>query len=178
MSSFALTQIINRLTKEIADLRVADSKEANKETLVQSRINRANDTLYRTTNRSMIQSKQREIERGLNNLARIQAKRAGLTKKIDNKSTQLSRYESQRNSEVERKRKQVADGHNHLLQEREQHERRITSGTQSRKHMMIAKHHSGTVESKDFFISHASEDKDSFVKELATSLKNAGVCLV
>ena len=63
MSSNALSRI-NRLTKEIANLKLADSKEASKEAPIQSRINRANQTIQRTTNSSTIQSKQREVERG------------------------------------------------------------------------------------------------------------------
>ena len=39
---------------------------------------------------------------------------------------------------------------------------------------MISTHKSDPVQTRDFFISHASEDKDSFVRELATSLEKGG----
>lgn len=173
MSSNALTQI-NRLTKEIADLKVADSKEASKEPAVQSRINRANETIQRTANRSTIQSKQREVERSLKELARIQEKRAGFAKKIADKTKQLSQHEYQRNREEERKRKKAAEEQKRLFRERQRHERQITSEIRSRKHLVIETHTPGPVQSKDFFISHASEDKDSFVRQLAISLEQGG----
>ncbi len=174
---------INRLAKEIADLRVADAKEASKELPVQSRINRANETIQRTANRSTIQSKVREVERSTKELAGIQQKRAGIAKKIAGKTKQLSQYESQRNREEERDRRKAADEQKRLFRERERHERQITSEMRSRKHLALETHNPVPVQSKDFpvliqrndfFISHASEDKDSFVRELAVSLEQGG----
>ena len=173
MSSNAVTQI-NRLTKEIAALKLADSKYAGKEPTIQSRINRANETVQRTANRSTIQSKQREIEQGLKELARLQGKRANLSKKIADKSEQLSHYESQRTREQERDRKKAADEQKRLTRERERHERQVTSEIRRRKPLLIETQIPGGVQSKDFFISHASEDKESFVRQLATALQEGG----
>ena len=173
MSSNAVMQI-NRLTKEIADLKLADSKEASKEPPIQSRINRANDTIQRATNRSTVQSKQREIERALKELAGIQKNRASSARKIADKSKQLSHYESQRNREEERERKKAAEEQKRLFRERERHERQVTHEIRSRKHLAIKTQLSAPMQSKDFFISHASEDKDSFVRELAMSLQEGG----
>ena len=173
MLSNAVTQI-NRLTKEIADLKLAESKEAGKEPTIQSRINRANEAIQRTANRSTIRSKQREIEQGLKELARVQGKRANLSKKIADKSKQLSRYESQRTREQERDRKKAADEQKRLIRERERHERQVTSEIRRRKPLLIETQIPGGVQSKDFFICHASEDKESFVRQLATALQEAG----
>ena len=104
MSFSALTHI-NRLTKELADLKLADSKEAKKEPLIQSRINRVKEAMQRTKSGATAHSKHREIERALKDLARIQENRARISKKIADKSTQLSKYDSQRTREGERARK-------------------------------------------------------------------------
>ena len=177
------TSQINRLAKEIANLRAADAKEASKESPVQSRINRANETIQKTANRSATQSKLREVERSTKELAGIQQKRAGIAKKIADKTKLLSHYESQRNREEECGRKKAADEQKRLFRERERHERQVTSEMRSRKHLALGTHNSVPVQSKDFpvpvqrkdfFISHASEDKDSFVRELAVSLEQGG----
>ena len=180
MSSNALTQI-NRLTKEIADLKVADSREASKEAAAQSRISRAEETVHRTKSSATAQSKQREIDRIRNELARIQNKRAGLAKKTAEKMKQLSSYESQRKREEERERKKMADEQKRFMRERERHERQITSEIESRRQLMLQGAHLGPTEHAtptdpaiDFFISHASEDKESFVRRLAMSLQDAG----
>jgi hypothetical protein len=48
---------INRLNKEVADLRKADAREAKKETDLNAKINRANEAASRTRNTSVMQSK-------------------------------------------------------------------------------------------------------------------------
>lgn len=173
MPSNALTHI-NRLMKEIANLKLAESKEAKNESSIQSRMNRAYESIRRTKSGSTLLSKQREIERALKDLARIQEKRASISKKIADKSRQLSQYESQRTREEERERKEAAEEQKRLIRERERHEKQVKSEIRRRKHLMIETSVPGGADSKDFFISHASEDKDSFVRDLARALKTGG----
>ena len=182
MPSNALNQI-NRLTKEIADLQLADSKETTKEAAALARINRAEDAIHRTKSRATAQSKQREIERVRNELARIQGKRAGFAKKIADKTKRRSTYESQHKREEDRDRKKETDEQKRLLRKRELHERAITREVTSRRHLALSprglgngrvRHVASLDQAKDFFISHASEDKDSFVRHLAKSLEDGG----
>ena len=173
MSTNALTHI-NRLTKELADLKLSDSKEAKKELLIQSRINRANESIQRTKSSSTIRSKHREIERALKDLTRIQGKRASISRKIADKSRQLSQYEYQRTRDEERARKKAAEEQNRLIRERERHERQVTSEIRRRKHPVIETSEPSGPDSPDFFICHASEDKDSFVRGLARALEEGG----
>ena len=63
------------------------------------------------------------------------------------------------------------------MRERETHERRITRELRSRGKRMEQSIPSGTAlveESHDFFISHASEDKDGLVRQLAEALRAKG----
>ena len=182
MPSNALTQI-NRLMKEIADLKLADSKDANKEAAAQSRISRAEVAIHRTKSSATVQSKQKEIDRVRSELARIQAKRAGFAKKVADKTKQLSSYESQRKREEERERKKVADEQKRLIGERERHERQMTAEIRSRRQVTLPprgtdvdriEDASPLEQAMDFFISHASEDKNSFVRQLAASLEEGG----
>lgn len=81
MSSLT-TSRINRLTKEIADLRKSDAREAKKEADLLASLNRATDAARRTKSASTLQSKGREIERLTKDLASVGKKRADLSRKI------------------------------------------------------------------------------------------------
>ena len=173
MSSYAATQI-SRLVKEIADLKVTDSREAKKEPQIQARINRANEAIQRARNDSTIQSKRREIERASKELAQVQEKRATISTKIADKQKQQVQCELQRSREEERERKKAADEQKRLFRERERHERQITSEMRKRKHLVVDTSTLNPTDSKDFFVCHASEDKESFVRDLAKSLEEGG----
>ena len=166
---------INRLTKEIADLQKAVAQETKKEADIQAKINRANEAIGRTSNISTRRSKLKEVERATNDSAATQKKRADLAGKIASKSKNLSMYQERQSREEERERKKVADDQRRLIQEREQHEKKITNVIRLRANSIATPNHAlPTPISYDFFISHASEDKDGFVRGLAEALQTRG----
>lgn len=77
MSSFDQSQI-GRLSREIADLRQADAREAGKEADLMGRINRAHEAAARTTNSATAMSRMKEVERASKDLAAVQKKRADI----------------------------------------------------------------------------------------------------
>lgn len=164
---------IDRLTKEIADLRKSEARETEKEASIQAKINRANETISRTNSTSTYQNKLKEVERATKDLATVQKKRAEISGKIADKSKSLHSYEERQAREDERKRKKISDEQKRLIREREEHERKITSGIRRRTNLSSIP--TPTVHAQkdnyDFFISHASEDKDGFVRELAEVLE-------
>jgi septal ring factor EnvC (AmiA/AmiB activator) len=169
--SSAMQSRINRLAKDIADLRKADAQEAKKEADLLGKLNRANEAAGRSKSSSTVQSKLREMERASKDLASVQKKRADLAGKIADKSKSLRSYEANQASDDEKARKKVADEQKRLIKEREAHERRLASDMRRRASSVNA----GTgltevQEAHDFFISHASEDKDGFVRDLAEVL--------
>ena len=176
MTSHAQSQI-SRLTKEIANIRLADAKEAKKEAQTENRINSAFSAIQKSKSISSIQSKQREVERRLKDLARVKEKRGELGKKLADKSTQLSRYEAQRDKEVEKVQKKTAEKQKRLLREQEMYERRITSEIRQRRYTFLSSDYHGSIKNTDFFVCHASEDKDSFVRDLATQLRKRGATI-
>ena len=166
---------INRLTKEIADLRKAEAQETRKEADIQAKINRANEAAARTGNVSTLQNKLKEVERGSKNLAAVQKKRAEISSKIASKSKILHSYEERQSREVEKKTKKVATEQKRLIREREEHERRITNEIRRRADpLRIPDRNILTQENYDFFISHASEDKEDFVRGLVEALQARG----
>ena len=170
------TSQINRLTKEIADLRRAEAGETKKEADIQARINRANDAAARTTSFSIAQNELKKIERSTAELATVQKKRAEISGKIAAKAKSLSSYQERQSREDERERKKISDEQKRLIREREEHERKITSEIQSRGETWRIR--PGATETQlvsyNFFISHASEDKDTFVRGLAETLRAKG----
>jgi len=173
MSSLSTSQI-NRLTKEIADLRKSDAREAKKEADLLASLNRATDAARRTTSASTLQSKGREIERLTKDLASVGKKRADLAGKIAEKSKSLRSCEERQQRDDERGRKKVADEQRKLMREREAHERRVSSEIRSRTAHTQPAVLPAEQENHDFFISHASEDKDGFVRDLAAALQSRG----
>ena len=169
------TSQINRLSKEIADLQLAEARETQKEANLLAKINRASEALDRTGSRSMAQTKLREIERTNKDLAAVKKKRAYIASKIADKSRNLRSYEERQSREDEKERKKIADEQKRLIREREAHEQRITNKVRSRASLpQLLELDVREEDSYDFFISHASEDKDDFVRSLVEALRSKG----
>jgi hypothetical protein len=165
---------IDRLTKDIAALRQSEAREAKTEADLLAKINRATDSARRATSASTLQSKARDVERLSKDLAAVGKKRADLAGKIADKSKSLRTYNDRQQRDEERERKKIADQQRKLIREREAHERWVSSQIRSRASQAQA----GTLPldpaHHDFFISHASEDKDGFVRDLADALRSLG----
>ena len=166
---------ISRLEREIASLRKAEAQETRKEADIQAKINRANETAARTKSRSTLESKLKEVERGWKNLAVVQKKRADIYGKIAERSKKLRSYEERQAREDEKERKKITNEQKRLILERKEYERSIKNDVQRRANLIhISASDIHEQESYDFFISHASEDKDSFVRGLAKALQARG----
>ena len=166
---------IDRLTRDIAELRRTEARETGKEADIQSKINRANEAISRTKSPSILQSKAKEIERALKALSVVQMKRAGISRKIADKSKMLRSCEDKQAHENEKERKKIANEQKRLIREREKHEQQITSEIRRRvspSRILAPDVHPQEIH--DFFISHASEDKDGFVRGLALALQVKG----
>ena len=172
--TFANRSQINRLVREIADLRQAEARETKKEADIQAKINRATEAMSRTSNDSTWRSKSNELERATRDLAATQKKRADVAGRVAGKSKELSMYQERQSREEERERKKVADEQKKLFREREQHEKKITNEIRLRTNLITTPSHDLPAMSYDFFISHASEDKGSFVRGLAEALRARG----
>ena len=166
---------INRLIKEIANLQKTDAQEIRKEAGIQSKMNRANEAATRARNTSTFHNKLKEAERFSKDLAVVKKKRAEIFGKIADKSKQLTIYEERQAREDEKKRKKIADEQRRFIREQEEHERNVTNEIRRRVSLtLLSDPDTHVQESYDFFISHANEDKDSFVRGLAEALQDKG----
>ena len=165
---------INRLERDIVSLDKAAASEATKEAELIGKINRARDSAGRSSF-SVAKSKLREVERYSKNLATIKKKQADISRKKAEKSRSLRSYQERQAREDDRERKRIADQQRNLIQERRVYEQRLSSAFPSRRLAVSAIDNGDEPTVKyDFFISHASEDKKDFVRELAGCLNEKG----
>jgi len=176
MSSTNSAQI-NTLSKQIADLRKAEAAEVKKESDLLSKIGRASEQARRTMSASTAQSKFKEVERATKDLAAVQKKRAEISTKIASKTKSLQTLEDRKARDDANARKKVADEQRRLLRERVELERRLRTETLFPARLSGGANRRAPIpesNSHDFFISHASEDKDGFVRNLADLLRARG----
>ena len=166
---------INHLEKEISDLRVSDAREAKKEADLLGKINRTQSAASSARNTSTLQSKMRDLERFSRDIATLQKKRADISKKVAEKSKSLASHQDKQRREEEKVRKKAAEEERKMMKEREAHQRRLRSQRPTISSLTTVEDiHEVQTEFFDFFICHASEDKEGFVNELAETLKGQG----
>jgi len=163
---------INKLEKDIADLQKKIAGESKKENDKARQIDSVNRSISKYTSMSTLQSKQRQIDDILNCKRKI----SDYQNQIARKSIDLGKRKQdlRKAEETEHKKfqKEQLDFQKKLQNEIEQQKTQLDfliNRTYSSKEIE-------TKESKeyDFFISHATEDKDEIVRDLANALKENG----
>lgn len=178
MSISSLTTKIGQLQKELADLQKKMSLETKSENDKFKRTIQIQSSITKSTSLSTIQSKQREIQRCSDDIAKIQVKKADISKKIADKNSQLLKAQTDLWKEQESERRRADQAQKRREQESLRHQQLITQELALQK--QIAKDsvrittHQPDAEF-DIFISHASEDKDDFVRPLASKLSEIGL---
>ena len=166
---------INSLERDIANLDRDIARESKNEADLIGKLSRAETAVNRTNNYSAARSKLRGIERYSKNIAASKKKQADLSKRRAEKLKSLRDYQSRQARAGETARKKVANDERKLMREREAHERRLSSQLRSRAFYTPSLSVESSLQRRyDFFISHASEDKDDFVRQLAEVLRSKG----
>lgn len=178
MSVDQTRRTLNQLDKDLADLEKKLASEVKNEAEKTKRINSTQKSITKNTSPSMVQSKLRQIQGYQNDLEKIARKKADISKQIADKksksadaSIKLRKEEAEEAKKAEVKQKAIhAD-----------YEKRIADLT-SQLTQQALKPSNGihlyadhAQEDYDVFISHATEDKESFADELHEELKKAGV---
>jgi len=166
---------INRIQKQIADIRAKDAQEARKEADYVAKANRATLDAGKAKSPSTSSSKIREAEQAQKKAAECSTRRAGFAKDLASKSSELMKNQTALTKEEQQQSLKAAKEIDRRLaaQQRKQKdlERSIITD------MAIFKPTASFVPNVryDVFICHASEDKEEFVHELAVKLKAAGL---
>lgn len=166
-----------RLQKDIADLRKKDAAEAKKEVDANGKANRAIQAATKASSMSAAQMKLREVERYQNQAAASAKKRAEYAGQMVRKLEETNRVQDRLSKAETSERKKESDRLSKLTRDLERQERstkNALSGLAIRPPSTTETQAAHTVE-YDVFISHASEDKDSFVREFAETLQTRGL---
>lgn len=168
---------LNRLNSDMAALRKQEADQMRKEADASKRANAAMSRASKATSASMAASYVREAERESRKAEDAQNQRAQIGKKIADKSSEVARvqtaiskgeeadYKKRLAEDVKRQRaydQRIRDLENQLA------ERAATTRIPT-----LKGDESGVVH--DFFISHASEDKEEFVDGLVAKASEAGL---
>lgn len=175
MSISTISTNITRLLKEIADLRHRKSLELKKENVAKEKILSIQKTITKNTSLTMLNSKMSEMSRRDKEVSDSQSKQADFDKKLADKEGRLLKerqalvkaeaIEQKKLDDLQKKRqREQLDFQRKLKQEIS----RVEAPHQSIDSVLDS-------EKYDFFISHASEDKEEFVKPLAETLESMGI---
>ncbi|MDR6883004.1 TIR domain-containing protein [Bacillus sp. 3255] len=187
MSISTLTNTINRIQRDIADLNKKISDEKKKEASNTGRINQIQKSISKSTPVTSVNSKLMQIERIQRENAGISSKQADLQKQLANKVYELNKQQINLSKEQEREQRKLADLEKKRERERLEYQQRITRELKEQKELVLSltnagshSKHTGLASTEenelfDVFISHASEDKDDFVRPLAEELVRIGV---
>lgn len=175
----AIERQIQQLQKEIANdenqLALEGSKKVQKEKLLLS----AEQSLRRKNAPATIRMKEGQIIRLKTEISQIDKKAAEILKKISQKKGRLLNLNSQLKQEKDREKRLEANLEKRIRQqesfEKQQlKEELIRLRELSREAIMNPSNSQSEDLQFDFFISHASEDKEPFVRTLAEKLQEAG----
>ncbi len=166
---------VARTLKELANLEKKSADETKKEVSKSKEIDRIQRSITSSTSSGIVRSKQQQMLRLADDIARIQAKKADLARKVADKTAQLNRYREALSKEEENERKKVTEAEKRRERERLEHQRSVTRELAQQKNLKMRFESENMLgEEYDAFISHASEDKEEFVRPLADKLNNCG----
>jgi len=188
---------VNRLEKDIADLQKKIADEIRKELDKQKQIDSINRSVTKSTSISTLHSKQRQIQNYQSDIIRIQSSKAGYHKNIAAKTQELTRAkqdlqkEEKKENDRAKKEQEAFRRKQESFQQQQQSFQREQARLQQKLQLDISNQkdvlntiihqiHTATEEIQDvdkdydFFISHATEDKESLVRPLAELLIKNG----
>jgi hypothetical protein len=173
MSSDSYRRQIESVNRDIAQFYNKLADERKKEADTFGKISYVERSISKNTSLSSLQSKAREIERLNRDIEGSKKKQADITRQIADKEKRKHDYEASLMKEQNREReaferKQKENLSNYKQGISQQLSGSIFSLPFSQENKIIPTGH-------DVFISHASEDKDSFVRPLAQELQSRGV---
>ncbi|WP_284088508.1 toll/interleukin-1 receptor domain-containing protein [Acinetobacter pittii] len=183
MSIQSISSTISRLNKDLADVTHRMSLEQKKASDVTAKIIQIQTSITKTTTASTLKSKLSEISRKEQENAQIQKKLSDLQKKKTDIQNKLLK-ENQNLAKAEALERKKLDALAKKQQKEEiEHQKKlkreiesIKASTQSITGATASPYLDITPEPEyDLFISHASEDKDDFVRPLAETLQGLGL---
>jgi TIR domain len=177
MSLVSDRNALNRLNVDIAQLRKQEADQLRKEADASKRANAALNRASKANSVSSASSCIREAERERQKAEDAQSQRAKISKKIADKSKEIARVQISigRSEEADAKKRAADDTKRQRIYDQRIRdlENRLAEHAESIKVPILRADAVGQIH--DFFISHASEDKEDLVDGLVAKARAAGL---
>jgi hypothetical protein len=164
-----LQREIERLQRELANVAKDEASKTKQIAQIQK-------STTKNTSQSMLNSKMRSKERLQDEIVKLQEKRADINKKIADKTSKLYASQSKLSAEQAKEQQMMLDTIKRTEQRRNDKLNNEIASLRSKiaqRSPIITGNKSDKV--YDAFISHASEDKEVFVRSLAEALQERGI---
>lgn len=129
-----------------------------------------------------LQSKLRELARHQEDASKAQKEQADINKRLADKTRDLYKYKADFAKEDERERRKLQDADKKRQKEMADYSRELDRQLSAQRHQLashpvtlVAGETVEPMKQFDLFVSHASEDKEEFVRPLAEALQGLGV---
>jgi hypothetical protein len=172
----------SRIERDIADLQKRIADESRKELDKSRQISSIESTITSNLSQYSIDSKRRQMQSYQRNIIDIKRRVSDLQRQIADKNQELSRVKTDLRRAEENERKKDLDEQSKFRRQLEksisiQKEQLATLIAQNYSAQNDNSQKAANADGKeyDFFISHASEDKDEIVRELADALRSNGI---
>ena len=180
MSVEQTQRILNQLDKELVALEKKLADELKKEADKSKRINDVQRSITKNTSPSTVQSKLRQIQGYQSELVKINNNKADINKRIADKRKKrtdvvikLQREEAEEAKRAAREQQRIYDAYERRIAELNTQAAQPAIPKSVERTNLYQQAH--TEEEYDVFISHASEDKESFADALCKELQEAGI---
>lgn len=187
MSISSNQNAVSRIQIDLANLQKKIAEENKKEAQLHDKINQIQRSITKSTSPSSLSSKLSQISRHNDDIAKCNIRKADISTKIASKTSELHRYQNQLSKDEEYERKKLETAQKKREKEQLEFQRKLANSIESQNHSLrqqvsrrkvIISEEIATADNApehDVFISHASEDKESFVRPFAEHLKSLGV---
>jgi uncharacterized protein YeeX (DUF496 family) len=177
MSLVSDRNTLNRLNGDVAQLRKQEAEQMRKEADASKRGNTAMSRASKTSSASSASSYIREAERERKKAEDAQSERAKISRKIAEKSNEIARVQSSigRAEEAEAKKRVADDSKRQRIYDKRIRDLENQLATQAVSVVIPTLQADEAGKIHDFFISHASEDKEEFVDHLVANARAAGL---
>jgi hypothetical protein len=172
MSVESYRRQIESVNRDLTQLHQKLADERRREADKIARIGQVDRSISAATSSATLQSKAREIDRLHRDIEQIKKKQADLSSQIATKEKRKHDYERDLQREQSREQQSVQRDQERRMAQFEANLRRSLTAISS---PIPATTMHPTTKEHDVFISHASEDKESFVRALAEGLRRQGV---
>ena len=174
MSVEQAQRAVNQIDKEIADLEKKMADLVKKEADKNKKIGDINRSITKSTSPSALNSKKRQAESYQKELSKILSDKASVNQKLADKRKRrvdacekLQKEEMAQAKKVEKQQKNMQEIYECQIRELTEKIQKAESGVRSEKNIFDSE----TEAEYDVFVSHATEDKESFADEFVNILQ-------